>query len=176
MAQALALVADLKLGLYCKIKPKAMFICQSYGTALGAIVNYSLSRVFLKFIEGGKPAHTLPSHSLRPVCHQCQETLSGWNVRGSNRTVDRKSAPHLLFCICDLGLGRTCSFLRWEIPSGSCCRCLSSFLDTILLTAGPLLPDFVPWLSDWSCVAPNTLVLEQEIPKTEVVAKSICTM
>lgn len=41
MAQALALVADLKLGLYCKIKPKAMFICQSYGTALGAIVNYS---------------------------------------------------------------------------------------------------------------------------------------
>ena len=41
MAQALALVADLKLGLYCKIKPKAMFICQSYGTALGAVVNYS---------------------------------------------------------------------------------------------------------------------------------------
>lgn len=41
MSQALALVADLKLGLYCKIKPKAMFLCQSYGTALGAIVNYS---------------------------------------------------------------------------------------------------------------------------------------
>ena len=31
MAQALALVSDLKLGLYCKIKPKAMFICQCYG-------------------------------------------------------------------------------------------------------------------------------------------------
>lgn len=47
MAQALALVADLKLGLYCKIKPKAMFICQSYGTALGAIVNYSEHRTSL---------------------------------------------------------------------------------------------------------------------------------
>jgi hypothetical protein len=53
MAQALALVADLKLGLYCKIKPKAMFICQSYGTALGAIVNYS---------EFGRPLYRhLPS-------------------------------------------------------------------------------------------------------------------
>jgi len=41
MSQALALVSDLKLGLYCKIKPRAMFICQSYGTALGAVVNYS---------------------------------------------------------------------------------------------------------------------------------------
>lgn len=41
MSQALALVSDLKLGLYCKIPPKTMFFVQSAGTALGAIVNYS---------------------------------------------------------------------------------------------------------------------------------------
>lgn len=45
MAQALGLVSDLKLGLYCKIKPKAMFLCQSYGTALGAVVNYSAQSI-----------------------------------------------------------------------------------------------------------------------------------
>lgn len=41
MSQALALVSDLKLGLYCKIPPKTMFFAQSAGTALGAVVNYS---------------------------------------------------------------------------------------------------------------------------------------
>lgn len=40
--QALALVTDLKLGLYLHIPPVDLFLCQSLGTAVGSIVNYSL--------------------------------------------------------------------------------------------------------------------------------------
>lgn len=36
LAQALDLCADLKLALYCKIPPRAMFVCQCLGTAVGA--------------------------------------------------------------------------------------------------------------------------------------------
>ncbi|RKO86780.1 oligopeptide transporter OPT family, partial [Blyttiomyces helicus] len=42
MAQSLSLVADLKLGVYMKIPPKAMFICQLYSTLIGAVVNYAV--------------------------------------------------------------------------------------------------------------------------------------
>ncbi|SGZ21315.1 BQ5605_C021g09355 [Microbotryum silenes-dioicae] len=44
MVQSIDLTADMKLGLYCKIPPSHLFICQVYGTALGSIVNYSLIR------------------------------------------------------------------------------------------------------------------------------------
>ncbi|KAK4701267.1 hypothetical protein P7C70_g4966, partial [Phenoliferia sp. Uapishka_3] len=44
LVQCIDLTADMKLGLYCKIPPRALFICQVYGTALGSIVNYSLIR------------------------------------------------------------------------------------------------------------------------------------
>jgi hypothetical protein len=73
MAQALALVADLKLGLYCKIKPKAMFICQSYGTALGAVVNYSMRGLLTTVSINTEHSHL---RSLRSFRHQCQTALS----------------------------------------------------------------------------------------------------
>ena len=41
LVQSLDLTADMKLGLYCKIPPRHLFICQVYGTALGSIVNFS---------------------------------------------------------------------------------------------------------------------------------------
>ncbi|RKO88139.1 OPT oligopeptide transporter protein-domain-containing protein [Blyttiomyces helicus] len=42
MSQGLALVQDLKLGVYMKIPPKAMFICQMYATIIGGVVNYAV--------------------------------------------------------------------------------------------------------------------------------------
>ncbi|GAA5824811.1 hypothetical protein JCM5353_006907 [Sporobolomyces roseus] len=42
MLQSLDLTSDLKLGLYMKIPPRHLFLCQVYGTALGSITNYSL--------------------------------------------------------------------------------------------------------------------------------------
>ncbi|GAA5981396.1 hypothetical protein JCM11641_005307 [Rhodosporidiobolus odoratus] len=42
MLQSLDLSSDQKLGLYMKIPPRHLFICQTYGTALGSIVNYLL--------------------------------------------------------------------------------------------------------------------------------------
>ncbi|KAH8928939.1 OPT superfamily oligopeptide transporter [Atractiella rhizophila] len=42
MGQCLDLVSDLKLALYMKIPPRAMFLCQTLGTGLGSIVNYIL--------------------------------------------------------------------------------------------------------------------------------------
>ncbi|KAI5475497.1 hypothetical protein MNV49_001311 [Pseudohyphozyma bogoriensis] len=44
LVQCIDLTADMKLGLYCKIPPRSLFICQVYGTALGSVVNYSLIR------------------------------------------------------------------------------------------------------------------------------------
>ncbi|GAA5821476.1 hypothetical protein JCM10212_002122 [Sporobolomyces blumeae] len=42
MLQSLDLTSDLKLGLYMKIPPRHLFLCQVYGTALGSIVNFTL--------------------------------------------------------------------------------------------------------------------------------------
>ncbi|GAA5958951.1 hypothetical protein JCM3765_000782 [Sporobolomyces pararoseus] len=42
MLQSLDLTSDLKLGLYMKIPPRHLFLCQVWGTALGSITNYSL--------------------------------------------------------------------------------------------------------------------------------------
>ncbi|KAI8866189.1 OPT family small oligopeptide transporter, partial [Ramicandelaber brevisporus] len=43
MSQALDLTADLKLGQYMKIPPKHLFICQSLGTLLAALVQLAVS-------------------------------------------------------------------------------------------------------------------------------------
>ena len=50
MSQALDLSSDLKLGLYMKIPPRAMFICQCLGTAIGSVTNY----VFIKGVIDSK--------------------------------------------------------------------------------------------------------------------------
>lgn len=42
LAQCLSLVADQKLGLYMRIPPRALFLCQTLGTALGSVTNFSL--------------------------------------------------------------------------------------------------------------------------------------
>ncbi|GAA6003702.1 hypothetical protein JCM10207_003554 [Rhodosporidiobolus poonsookiae] len=42
MLQSIDLTSDLKLGLYMKIPPRHLFVCQVYGTALGGVVNYLL--------------------------------------------------------------------------------------------------------------------------------------
>ncbi|GAA5852429.1 hypothetical protein JCM8547_006778 [Rhodosporidiobolus lusitaniae] len=42
MLQSIDLTSDMKLGLYMKIPPRHLFICQVYGTALGSVVNYLL--------------------------------------------------------------------------------------------------------------------------------------
>ncbi|RKO91473.1 OPT oligopeptide transporter protein-domain-containing protein [Blyttiomyces helicus] len=47
MDQALSLVGNLKLGVYMKIPPKAIFICQMYATLLGAVVNYAVLNVII---------------------------------------------------------------------------------------------------------------------------------
>lgn len=41
LVQSIDLTSDMKLGLYCKIPPRHLFIAQVWGTALGSIVNYS---------------------------------------------------------------------------------------------------------------------------------------
>lgn len=41
LVQSIDLTSDMKLGLYCKIPPRHLFISQVYGTALGSIVNFS---------------------------------------------------------------------------------------------------------------------------------------
>lgn len=38
--QALALLSDLKLAIYCKVPPRAVFLAQMLGTIVGAIINY----------------------------------------------------------------------------------------------------------------------------------------
>ena len=83
MSQALALVSDLKLGLYCKIPPKTMFFVQSVGTALGAIVNYSQYEGIV--CRSGETDH---SCSIRAICHQCEAAVPGRHSGGSDRTVD----------------------------------------------------------------------------------------
>lgn len=42
MLQSVDLTSDLKLGVYMKIPPRDLFICQVYGTALGSVVNFLL--------------------------------------------------------------------------------------------------------------------------------------
>ncbi|GJN90368.1 hypothetical protein Rhopal_003379-T1 [Rhodotorula paludigena] len=42
MLQSIELTSDLKLGLYMKVPPRALFLCQAYGTALGSVVNFLL--------------------------------------------------------------------------------------------------------------------------------------
>ncbi|GAA6026094.1 hypothetical protein JCM8202_002520 [Rhodotorula sphaerocarpa] len=42
MLQSIDLTSDLKLGVYMKIPPRDLFICQVYGTALGSVVNFLL--------------------------------------------------------------------------------------------------------------------------------------
>ncbi|RKO87969.1 OPT oligopeptide transporter protein-domain-containing protein, partial [Blyttiomyces helicus] len=48
LAQALSLVSDLKLGIYMKIPPKAMFVCQLWATIVGAIINYNVLDVLIR--------------------------------------------------------------------------------------------------------------------------------
>ncbi|TPX37132.1 hypothetical protein SmJEL517_g01015 [Synchytrium microbalum] len=50
LSQALNLVSDLKLGVYMKIPPRAMFIGQFYGTTIGAVVNYGVMKFLLMSI------------------------------------------------------------------------------------------------------------------------------
>ncbi|TPX33533.1 hypothetical protein SeMB42_g07463, partial [Synchytrium endobioticum] len=47
LSQALNLVSDLKLGVYMKIPPRAMFVGQVYGTMIGAVVNYAIMKMLL---------------------------------------------------------------------------------------------------------------------------------
>ncbi|PLW06393.1 hypothetical protein PCANC_23848 [Puccinia coronata f. sp. avenae] len=44
MSQCLDLASDLKLGIYAKIPPKDMFIFQTCGTSIGAVINYIFIR------------------------------------------------------------------------------------------------------------------------------------
>ncbi|RIA90001.1 oligopeptide transporter OPT family [Glomus cerebriforme] len=46
--QCLTFVGDLKLGHYLKIPPRAMFICQFYGTIIGGITNYWILQLIIK--------------------------------------------------------------------------------------------------------------------------------
>lgn len=69
IVQSLDLTSDMKLGLYMKIPPRHLFVCQVYGTALGSVVNYS--RAFLLLFAEQTNAH---SHS-DPWGHQQQATL-----------------------------------------------------------------------------------------------------
>lgn len=61
MSQALDLTTDLKLAHYMKIPPKAMFLTQLLGTAIGCVVNLAVVRLVLNpdagyraFIDGTK--------------------------------------------------------------------------------------------------------------------------
>ncbi|RKO93545.1 OPT oligopeptide transporter protein-domain-containing protein, partial [Blyttiomyces helicus] len=49
--QAHALASDLKLGVYMKIPPKAMFISQFYGTIIGSIVNYAVMDMLIRNVK-----------------------------------------------------------------------------------------------------------------------------
>ncbi|RKO88547.1 OPT oligopeptide transporter protein-domain-containing protein, partial [Blyttiomyces helicus] len=51
LAQAQLLAQDLKLGVYMKIPPKAMFISQFYGTMIGAVVNYAIMDLLLRHVK-----------------------------------------------------------------------------------------------------------------------------
>ncbi|KAJ3050805.1 hypothetical protein HK102_012195, partial [Quaeritorhiza haematococci] len=50
MSQALSFLQDLKLAHYMKIPPRAMFICQIYGTILGCTVNYLVFDLLLRTV------------------------------------------------------------------------------------------------------------------------------
>ncbi|EGG06337.1 putative oligopeptide transporter [Melampsora larici-populina 98AG31] len=52
MSQCLDLASDLKLGIYAKIPPKDMFLCQIVGTSVGAVINY----VFIRSVIADKRA------------------------------------------------------------------------------------------------------------------------
>ncbi|CAM0138411.1 unnamed protein product [Umbelopsis sp. WA50703] len=71
MSQCLNLVSDLKLGLYMKIPPRAMFIAQFYGTILGGIINYVVLQIIL--------------NAKRPVLQGLVPDSTGqWTGRGSS--------------------------------------------------------------------------------------------
>lgn len=52
MSQCLDLASDLKLGIYAKIPPKDMFMCQVVGASVGAVINY----VFIRSVIAEKRA------------------------------------------------------------------------------------------------------------------------
>lgn len=51
--QAIALLADLKLGIYCKVPPRVIFCSQMVGTIVGAVLNYVM---MLSIIDAQRPA------------------------------------------------------------------------------------------------------------------------
>ncbi|CAG8512033.1 7682_t:CDS:2 [Ambispora leptoticha] len=62
VTQCLVMVRDLKLGHYMKIPPRAMFIAQLYGTAIGVIVNYFVLHAIINlkrpYLDGTQPDPT----------------------------------------------------------------------------------------------------------------------
>ncbi|KAI8869385.1 oligopeptide transporter 7-like protein [Ramicandelaber brevisporus] len=51
MTQAIALLADLKLGHYMKISPRQLFLCQSIGTLLAAVVQLGTAYFMMKNVD-----------------------------------------------------------------------------------------------------------------------------
>ncbi|KAI8801477.1 OPT oligopeptide transporter protein-domain-containing protein [Cladochytrium replicatum] len=49
--QCLALISDLKLGLYMKIPWRALFAAQFYGTLLGSLVNYAVMKILILSVD-----------------------------------------------------------------------------------------------------------------------------
>ncbi|KAI8800688.1 OPT oligopeptide transporter protein-domain-containing protein [Cladochytrium replicatum] len=49
--QCLALISDLKLGLYMKIPWRSLFAAQFYGTLLGSLVNYAVMKILILSVD-----------------------------------------------------------------------------------------------------------------------------
>ncbi|KAG9292397.1 hypothetical protein G9A89_015267 [Geosiphon pyriformis] len=98
MSQCLWLVSDLKLGLYMKIPPKAMFISQTWGTFLGVFINYWVLKLIIAakrpFLDGTMLDPTGQWTGFRSQMFNTQSVL--WGLIGPTRTFGKDSLYHPL--------------------------------------------------------------------------------
>ncbi|CAM0135682.1 hypothetical protein VKS41_005340 [Umbelopsis sp. WA50703] len=83
MVQGLTFVGDLKLGHYCKIPPRAMFVVQIIGTFLGGLVNLATAKWLMATVP-----HICTPEAYPFTCNQAQTFYSAsiiWGAIGPAR-------------------------------------------------------------------------------------------
>ncbi|KAI8866229.1 OPT superfamily oligopeptide transporter, partial [Ramicandelaber brevisporus] len=80
MAQALFLISDLKLGHYLKIPPRHLFICQTVGTIIAAIIQLLVAYWLLETVDDmcvAKPGNPWTCNSAATYSLRCSWSSSG---------------------------------------------------------------------------------------------------
>ncbi|CAJ0894025.1 11034_t:CDS:10 [Entrophospora sp. SA101] len=98
MYQCLSFVSDLKLGLYMKIPPKALFVAQVWGTFVGAFINYWTLQLILDskrdFLDGTRRDPTGQWTGYRSQVFNTASIV--WGLIGPARTFGSDSMYHIM--------------------------------------------------------------------------------